>query len=581
MLANKLYLKYAAIGLVQGLVFITLLFFEPTTLLFAAVKHGVYYASLFMLLSYILILPKKLTVTQIRQVVIIGLLMGGLATWLYTQQYPTPGYQSRSGVILFAWSLLAVLLAYIVLPFIQSQSLFKRRSIDYSALYRHSWDNFFVLSLAGLFMLIYWLMIVLSIFLFEMLAINQVKDFLLSPSFLLLTMPIMFSIGVRIGHEHERVISTIRFIALSICRFLLPLSAFISVIFAITLLFTGLEPLWETGVSTHALLWLIVVNLVFINGVYQDGSNTVNYPLAIKVLVNLALIALVLFAFISVYSVYLRIDQYGLTPKRIYIMIISGVAALYTVTYAWAAISSFRSKLGNHWLEQIKTPNVVIAYLVAGLIIIMHSPFMDVYNLSARNQFNRVLDPATDLERFDFGVLNYRLGNPGLEYLARLDTGLEDGSLALDEARSKKMKQQLALLSKSKGYYQWKNYLREGNQLRKKHRVTSIDPEKTIPEELTRAFDLYYCRDGVCEVLFVDLTRNGQDEAIILNRPTSWGRSRIYALQDDKSWKHVADLKHRGTDVAKAIHEGRFLVTEPAYKTLVIKGKELQIELVR
>lgn len=581
MLTNKLYLKYAAIGAVQGLIFIALLFFNPTSLWLRAIEHGIYYASIFMLLSLILISPKKPSATQVKQVVVVGLLMGGLATWLYMQQHPTQGYRSGTGVILVAWFLLAVLLAYITLPFIQSQSLFHRRSIDYSALYRHSWDNFFVLSLAGLFMLIYWLMIVLSIFLFEMLAINQVKDFLLSPSFLLLTMPIMFSIGVRIGHEHERVISTIRFIALSICRFLLPLSAFISVIFAITLLFTGLEPLWKTGVSTHALLWLIVVNLIFINGVYQDGSNTVNYPLVIKALVNLALIVLVLFAFISVYSVYLRIDQYGLTPKRIYIMIISVVAVMYTATYVWAAISSFRSKLANNWLEQIKTPNVVIAYLVAGLIIVMHSPFMDVYSMSARNQFNRALDPATDLGRFDFGVFSYRLGNPGLEYLARLETGLEEGGLDISEARSKKMKERIALLRKSKYYYEWKRHLREGVQLGKKHKISSFDPNKTIPEELTRAFDIDYCRDRECEVLFVDLTRDGQDEAVIVDSQTKWGTTRIYALQVDKSWKHVGNIQHSGSDVAKAIREGKYSVVEPTYKTLVIEGKELQIQLVR
>ena len=570
--SSKLNLKYATIGAAQGALFIVLWLFDPTDPWLKAIDFALYFTSLFTSLSFLLIYPKKPSVLQIKQVIIIALLLGGLATWLYVQYTPGDGYQHSRGESLFAWSMVAVLLAYIALPFIQTQSLFNRQAIDYRALYRHSWDNFFVVALAGLFLLIFWLMIVLCTFLFKMLGISAVEDFLYSPYFLLTSLPIMFTIGVGIGHEHEKVISTIRFIVLSICRYLLPLSALISLIFSVTLLFTGLEALWSTGVSTHSLLWLIVINLVFVNGVYQDGENTDQYPVILKALVNLALMTLVVFACISIYSVYLRIDQYGLTPNRIYVMVISLVAFLYTASHAWAAVRSLKSKLSNNWLAEIKTPNVITAYLVAGLIILLHSPYLDPYSLSARSQFKRALDPGTDLNNFDFGVLEYKLGRPGLKYLAML----EQGELDIPEVRRKLLQERIALLRQSENYYSWKQGLRENKQYNEARKISSFDPNRVIPENLTAAFDLNYCRDIECKVLFIDLTRDGQEEALIAEQK-NWGSSRVYTMQEDKSWQFTATLQHQSIDIFEQLSKGEYSFTEPHYKALTIKGKELQI----
>jgi len=566
-------MKYAIVGALQGFILLFLYKLSPLELWGQAIEYAVYFISGFISLSILLLFREKLTKLQIYQVIIIGLLMGGVSVWIYFQGYNGDSYRHYSGGILFAWSLLAVLLTYILLPFIQAQSLFKLRTADYSALYRHSWDNFFVVFLASLFIFIYWLMILLCSALFEMLGIHAVENFLISPTFMFLTMSVMFAIGIGIGHEHEKIISTLRFIALSICRYLLPLSALISLVFAGTLLFTGLEAMWSTRFSTHALLWLIVVNLVFLNGIYQDGTNAVKYTVALKAMANLTLFALLAFSLIAVYSVYLRIEQYGLTPNRVYIIVISFVAVMYSLTYAWAAFSSFRSKLTSNWLDEIKTPNVTIAYIVALLIVFLHGPYLDANSISARSQLSRLLDPTTDPSKFDFGVFRYKLGNPGRRVLVEL----QEGKLDIEEDRLKAIKERIALLDKSGDYYGWQQQLRTEEEGIKQVRISAFDKNRSIPEALPDAFELNYCVYQECKVLFVDFNRDGIDDALVVEQ-NNWNISRIYILQADKSWQHVANLQHNVLYLYKAITEGKYTIVEPEYKTLKVEGKELSVQ---
>ncbi|MGD8926012.1 MAG: DUF4153 domain-containing protein [Thioalkalispiraceae bacterium] len=572
MLTNIVKTKYAIVGAVQGLLLYVFYGLTPVHPWGAAIEYALYFISGFVSLALLLLFRQKLTKLQIRQVIIIGLLMGGVSIWLFFQAYRQGSYGNYSTGVLLAWSWLAVLLTYILLPFIQAHSLFRLRTADYSALYRHSWDNFFVVFLAGMFMFIYWLMIILCSNLFKMLGIHAVEDFLISPLFLFPTMSIMFAIGVAIGHEHEKIISTLRFIALSVCRYLLPLSVLISLVFAATLFFTGLDAMWSTRFSTHALLWLIVVNLVFLNGIYQDGTHSVRYPVLLKSMANITLFALLAFALIAVYSVYLRIAQYGLTPNRIYIVVISVFAVLYTASYAWSAYRSFRSKLTGHWLDEIKIPNVTLAYLVALLIVVLHSPFLDPYSISARSQLSRLLDPATDVANFDYGVLKYKLGNPGRRMLVEL----ENDKLVVADERRKIIEKRLAILDQSTSYYDWKQRLSTRKQVVKKVRIASFDKNRPVPEGLTKTFENNYCRYQECKVLLTDLTHDGVEDALVV-QPNNWTLSRIYVLQQDRNWKYVANLQHSGINLYKIISDGNYSVVELSYKTLRVEGKELGI----
>nr|UKE85099.1 hypothetical protein KXZ65_08525 [Pectobacterium sp. PL152] len=105
------------------------------------------------------------------------------------------------------------------------------------------------------------MLLVLCGMLFNMLGFRLVSKVLSHHRFYMLFLPMVFSVGIYIGMTKEAVVVLLRGILLSACRFLLPFSALITVVFTLTLPFSGLEPIWNTGRSTVILLCLMGVNL--------------------------------------------------------------------------------------------------------------------------------------------------------------------------------------------------------------------------------------------------------------------------------------------------------------------------------
>src|SRR5690606_34227049 len=122
----------------------------------------------------------------------------------------------------FVWWPSVVLLAYILIPFIQSWPTRDTLGFRYGDLYRHSWDNFFIVFVAALVTGIYWLLIALWATLFKMLGIGFFHALFFSAPFAWISSAMVVSLGLRIGIQNARVITTLREIAMTICRLLLP-----------------------------------------------------------------------------------------------------------------------------------------------------------------------------------------------------------------------------------------------------------------------------------------------------------------------------------------------------------------------
>ena len=94
------------------------------------------------------------------------------------------------------------------------------------------------------------------------------------------------AIGLWIGLERGQLVDALRNVLQAMCRFLLPLTVLILLLFVVCLPFTGLQPLWETRHATPILLAMVFAHVALLNGVVQDGRQAVHYPRALRVLVD-------------------------------------------------------------------------------------------------------------------------------------------------------------------------------------------------------------------------------------------------------------------------------------------------------
>jgi hypothetical protein len=285
---------------------------------------------------------------------------------------------------------------------------------NYASYFDIGWKNGVQLALSLAFLGAFWLLLFLGAGLFELLKITLISEIISKAPFISLASCIVFATAVHITDVRVSLITGARTMALILLSWLLPLMALFAIAFLVTLVFTGLTPLWATGQATPMLITAGAVLVVLINAAYQDGDEERTPGTVLKLAVRLASLALVPVALISFYSVWLRVEQYGLTPDRVIALAFAAVGSIYAVGYATAALWPGR------WMQPLQLTNIIAAVAWVAVVASMLTPLADPYRLSVENQVNRLKSGRTTLAKFDFDFLKFDAGRYGELALATL-----------------------------------------------------------------------------------------------------------------------------------------------------------------
>src|SRR5262249_1829590 len=254
------------------------------------------------------------------------------------------------------WIIAGGLAVYTMLPYLQIYQRTGKPIFPYSDLYQHSWNNFFVAALGWFYTGIYWMLVWMCAALFKAVGITAIQTLITKPSFIAITTATMGGLGVALAKEHAQIITTLRTIAATIFRSLTPLLVLTVLGFVGTLPFTGLQPLWDTKWASAILLAVLLLILLFVNAVFQDGTARHPYGHLLQRGVEGMLLAMPLLVGLTLYSMHLRIAQYGLTPERYYAMVFALVLGTYGIGYALSVVRS-----DGIWLGGIRRYNIALS----------------------------------------------------------------------------------------------------------------------------------------------------------------------------------------------------------------------------
>jgi hypothetical protein len=438
-----------------------------------------------------------------------------------------------------AWVICAFAFLYVVTPFAQIFQRTGRARFPYPDLFEHSWNNFFVGLVAAAFTGALWAVLGVWGALFDLVEISAFRELFTSASFAYPCTFGAFGYGLSVGRSSEGVIATLRRITLMAGRTLLPLVAFVAILFAAALPFTGLDPLWATGRATPLTLVLLALLAVFLNAVFEDGSRGAPYPSAVRVVVEASICLMPLYAAIAVYGTSLRVAQYGLTPQRIYALLFGAIAAMYALGYAAAVIAR-----RPPWIGWVKSVNVGAALVVAAIAILVQLWPLDPLRLSAESQARRLEQGRVAAADFDFAALRFRLGHHGWAELERLEA-LREHPEALQIAS--------AIAEVRASAYAW-TAAQEPPGDPKAMRFGVLPEGTPVPpaaleamgrghEDLGRGLCVSEA-DG-CLVLAPDLDGDGDLELCLLARPW-WSYAACYERTRDAEWTRIGSLGYRG-----------------------------------
>ncbi|MDR1049233.1 MAG: DUF4153 domain-containing protein [Synergistaceae bacterium] len=303
---------------------------------------------------------------------------------------------------------------FLFLPFFQCRIATWSRHIPYSEVFFQLCRNVFLLFQAVIVTVTFWALLLTASLLFGTIGLDLVPHVIFSPlaAFPLTSLTIALSITVAL--RHPGIDSLGRWI-LSILAWLLPPFSIVSTTFLAALPFSGLKGLWDTGQASSLMLLLQFATIFLANAAWLDGTRSPFSNRIVNGAAKFSLLCLPFYTGLCLYSLGLRVQQYGWSVDRIHAAFFVVVTGIWGFGYAGSVVF-----LRRQWPSAIGRVNTAAALLLAVIVAAMNSPLLDPYRLAADNQASRLLGGQTNPESFDFLYLRFNLGRHGNHAISRL-----------------------------------------------------------------------------------------------------------------------------------------------------------------
>jgi hypothetical protein len=267
------------------------------------------------------------------------------------------------------------------------------------------------LLLAVLFTGAFWAVLALGAQMFNLIGIEFLVELIDETWFFFPATFGVFAAAIHLTDLRSGMVRGARALGLALLSWLLPAMTGLTTAFFVALLFTGLQPLWETRAATAILLGAAAALVVLVNAAYQDG---VAQPGPIlRWSARAASLLMTPLAVLAAYALYLRIEQHGLTPERIFALAVLAVGACYVIAYLVGAF-------WPRWMKPLEAGNVASAFLALAVAISLFSPIADPARISVADQMRRLETGAVSPANFDVTFLRFDGASYGLEALRRL-----------------------------------------------------------------------------------------------------------------------------------------------------------------
>ena len=436
-----------------------------------------------------------------------------------------------------------------------------------------AWKQGVQFALAACFVGLLWGVLYLGAELFRLIRIEFLAELLKRKTFAIPVTVLAFSYAIHVTDVRASIVQGARTLVLILLSWLLPLMTLLGAAFVVTLMFTGLEPLWSTRRAASILLVAAAQLIFLVNAAYQDGRAETRAPVVLRYASRLAALVLAALVALAAYAVMLRIDQYGWTPERISALTCVVIAACYAIGYVLAALRPARSMA---WLEPT---NIFTSLVIVGVLLVLRTPVADPARISVADQLGRLRAGTVTPEQFD---LRFGAGHYGMHALEQLAAG-RDGPLAAVLAE----RANLALGAKSHWEVGRAVPKPPTTPVQRGLHITVMSPNgATLPDGFVQQdWNVFQPRwklpnclvsDARCEAVLTDLDGDGQPEILLFNLVNSGGAAFRKRL-DDGTWAYLGIVANANClGVRDALRAGQFEIVQPL-KEIVANGKRLFI----
>ncbi|MBQ9564774.1 MAG: DUF4153 domain-containing protein [Synergistaceae bacterium] len=306
----------------------------------------------------------------------------------------------------------ACMAVFLLIPFFQCRIATWSWRMPYSEIFFQLCRNLFLLFQAVIVVGVFGGLLLTASLLFAIVGLHAVPMFLFNPLVAMPLTSLTVAISISVALKHPGIDSLGRWI-LSVLAWILPPFSLLSIVFIACLPWSGLRTLWSTGQASSLMLLLQFGTILLTNAAWLDGTRSPFPNRFVNALAQMSLLCLPIYTALCLYSLGLRIQQYGLSVDRIHAAFMAIVTGVWGIGYAGAVIL-------RRWPSSIGRINIVSALILTLLVALMNSPVLDPYRLAANNQVDRLLAGRIAPEDFDYLYMRFSLGRYGNYALTRI-----------------------------------------------------------------------------------------------------------------------------------------------------------------
>ncbi|QBF31171.1 DUF4153 domain-containing protein [Thalassococcus sp. S3] len=297
----------------------------------------------------------------------------------------------------------------------------------YPALFDRTWTLIIRGAASLLFLGLFWLVFALSDALLSLVGLSVLQPVLETEWLALMLSGGVVGLALAVLHEMRRALAPD--LILQLLRLLLPVVVVVVGLFLVLLPVRGVSDLFGM-LSAGAVLMTVAAGAIvlIIASVDRSDADAVKAPVMVWSTRGLAVLVPVL-ALLALWSVGLRVDQYGWTPPRVLAGAIGAVLAGFGLLYAASILR------GAGWMARVRQSTLVMMLVALGVMAAWMSPLLDAQRISVESQVARFEDGRLPAEAVPLTVLQRDWGYAGARGFERLTAMTDHPQYAALQAR--------------------------------------------------------------------------------------------------------------------------------------------------
>ena len=338
----------------------------------------------------------------------------GMSGWLKWQIDGMNHWRAEKALWDFGCYLL--LMAMLLLPWIQQSLRIRNDSSRYRYFYQSVWHNVLILLVIFLANGLTWLVLLLWGELFKLVGITFFKTlFFATDGFIYLTLGLVTALAVILARTQSRLIDSIQKLFTLIATGLLPLVSLLTLMFIITLPFTGLSAISRHISAAGLLLTLAFLQLILMAIVRDPQKASLPWTGPLRCLIKTALLVAPLYVFVAAWALWMRVAQYGWTVDRLQ----GALAVLVLLVWSLGYFVSIVWRKGQNPLVLQGKVNLAVSLLVLVILVLLNSPVLDSMRISVNSHMARYQSGKNTPDQVSLYMLEQsgRYGRAALESL--------------------------------------------------------------------------------------------------------------------------------------------------------------------